>query len=163
MAREIERKFLVRQAAWHPDPARGTRYRQGYLSTEPARVVRVRAAGEHGYLTIKGLTRGIERSEFEYEIPLRDAHAMLDTLCVRPLVEKTRFREEVGGLMWEVDVFDGENAGLVMAEVELPSPDTPISAPPWLGDEVSHDERYFNSNLARNPYREWGKRGAAEA
>ena len=156
MGQEIERKFLVRREAWHPDPARGTRYRQGYLSTEPARIVRVRTAGAKAYLTIKGRTEGIERLEFEYNIPLADANVMLDQLCVRPLVEKVRYREEFDGLAWELDVFEGENAGLLVAEVELPSPDTPIPAPPWLGEEVSHDARYFNSNLAQHPYREWG-------
>jgi adenylate cyclase len=156
VAIEIERKFLVKRDAWHADPRRGTAVRQGYLSDDPARAVRVRIAGDRGSLTVKGLTVGIERHEFEYEIPIRDAGILLDTMCVRPLVEKTRYRVEHAGRVWEVDEFGGENAGLVIAEVELPAADAPLSLPDWVGAEVSHDPRYFNVNLARHPFREWG-------
>ncbi|HVX39203.1 MAG TPA: CYTH domain-containing protein [Gemmatimonadaceae bacterium] len=155
MAHEIERKFLVRGNLWIPDPSRATRIRQGYLSTDPARVVRVRTRGSAAYLTIKGLTVGIARVELEYPIPLADADLMLDQLCVRPLVEKVRYLERVGEHTWEIDVFHGENAGLILAEVELPSADASIDLPTWAGDEVSDDPRYFNSNLARHPYAEW--------
>ena len=156
MGREIERKFLVDPGAWHPDPARGTRFRQGYLSVEPARVVRVRRAGPSGALTVKGLTTGVERAEFEYAIPPEDADAMLDVLCMRPLLEKTRYREPFGGRTWEIDVFEGENAGLVVAEVELSSSTDTLELPPWAGKEVSADPRYFNSNLTQHPYTRWG-------
>jgi len=156
MSVEIERKFLV-TGSWHPDPVRGTRYRQGYLSTDPARVVRVRTAGSAAYLTVKGITNGNTRSEYEFPIPLVDAEEMLDRLCVRPLIEKTRYRETVGGRVWEVDVFEGENRGLTVAEVELPDARAPLIQPPWAGPEVSGDPRYFNSNLARHPFTRWEK------
>ena len=155
MAREIERKFLVRRELWRPDPARGVRYRQGYLSSDPNRVVRVRTADSHAFLTIKGLTQDNQRPEFEYAIPVADADAMLDGLCLRPLIEKTRYRESVGGDTWEIDVFEGENAGLIVAEIELPNPDARFERPAWLGDEVSADPRYFNSNLIRQPFSRW--------
>jgi adenylate cyclase len=159
MAREIERKFLVDPAQWRPDPAQGTRYRQGYLSRDPARTVRVRIAGDHGFLTVKGLTKGIERLEFEYEIPRADAEAILDRLCPRPRIEKVRYRESFGGRVWEVDVFEGENAGLILAEVELDSADAQVALPPWAAREVSDDPRYFNSNLTEHPYSSWPDRG----
>lgn len=158
MATEIERKFLVLPGAWHPDPARGTLYRQGYLSSDPARVVRVRIAGASAFLTIKGLTAGISRSEYEYPLPLVDAQELLDQLCMQPVITKRRYRETFGGHTWEIDVFEGANAGLVLAEVELPDANTPIMRPPWLGAEVSHDPRYFNSNLAQHPYSTWRDR-----
>jgi CYTH domain-containing protein len=158
MGRECERKYLVRRDLWHSDPARGVRYRQGYLSSDPARVVRVRTAHTQGFLTVKGLTAGIERPEFEYAIPLVDAEFMLDHLCVRPLVEKVRYRIDYRGRTWEVDEFAGANAGLVVAEVELEAPDARVERPPWVDREVSDDPRYFNSNLAAHPFREWGDR-----
>ena len=155
MAKEIERKFLVKRDLWRADPGQGTTFRQGYLSDDPERVVRVRVAGTTGTLTIKGLTVGVERQEYEYGIPVQDANVLLDTLCMRPLIEKTRHRVRHEGRMWEVDVFAGDNAGLIVAEVELPSADAPLSLPEWVGAEVSHDPRFFNSNLARHPYRSW--------
>lgn len=158
MATEIERKFLVRRDVWRADSARGTAYRQGYLSDDPARTVRVRLAGAKATLTIKGVTRGIERAEFEYEIPPEDAVVLLETLCIRPLIEKTRYRLDHGGRTWEVDVFAGDNAGLIVAEIELPSADAQLELPPWVGAEVSDDARYFNSNLAKHPYTTWAPR-----
>lgn len=155
MAREIERKFTVKRGLWSPDPSQGVRYRQGYLSSAPDRVVRVRVAGDAGFLTVKGRTQGVERREFEYRIPRPDAETMLDELCLRPLVEKTRYRVRQGTTTWEVDEFAGENAGLLVAEVELPAHDAPYEAPAWLGREVSDDPRYFNSNLAQHPYTLW--------
>ena len=143
--------------AWHPDPSRGVRFRQGYLSVDPARVVRVRRTGPGGALTVKGLTTGVERAEFEYAIPAADADTMLDTLCLHPLLEKTRYREPWGGRTWEIDVFEGENAGLIVAEVELASPSETLQLPPWAGKEVSDDPRYFNSNLAQHPYSRWSR------
>ena len=154
MAEEIERKFLV-DTSWRPQRA-GTHIAQGYLCQEPERTVRVRIRGDKGYLTIKGKNKGISRLEYEYEIPLKDAEELLQ-LCERPLVEKTRYLEDWEGFCWEIDVFAGENAGLVVAEIELPSPTTVFSRPIWLSDEVSDDARYYNSNLIKKPYSEWKK------
>lgn len=156
MATEIERKFLVDAALWRATTT-GTLYRQGYLSSVNERVVRVRIAGDRGFLTIKGLTIGVSRLEFEYSIPLPDAIAMLDQLCERPLIEKTRYREAFADRIWEIDVFHGDNDGLVLAEVELSNPDEKVELPRWAGAEVSNDPRYFNNNLATHPYRYWRK------
>jgi CYTH domain-containing protein len=155
MGKEIERKFLVEGDAWR-SLGQATRYRQGYLSTVKERTVRVRTIARQGYLTVKGVSRGIARAEFEYEIPFEDAETMLDTLCERPLIEKDRHRIPYGGHIWEVDEFFGENAGLIMAEVELEDEEEPLERPPWIGREVSDDPRYFNANLIANPYRDWG-------
>ena len=154
MAEEIERKFLVSNDGWRPG-AGGTRFRQGYLSTDPERTVRVRLEGERGVLTIKGLSRGIRRAEFEYPIPAAEAAVLLDTLCLQPLIEKTRYRVEHAGHLWEIDEFAGDNAGLVLAEVELSSADEAVELPIWVGAEVSSDPRYYNANLIRHPFRRW--------
>lgn len=154
MALEIERKFLVTGAGWK-ESAPGVVYRQGYLSSVKERVVRVRTEGDRGVLTIKGLTRGVSRLEFEYEIPRADADRLLDEVCERPLIEKTRYRLPAGDVTWEIDEFHGDNAGLVVAEVELAREDQPFERPAWLGREVSGDPRYFNANLVTHPYREW--------
>jgi len=151
---EIERKFLVQDRSVL-EGVPGVSYRQGYLSTDPERTVRVRLAGDRAFLTIKGITQGASRAEFEYEVPPADAEALL-ALCERPLVEKTRHCLEHAGLVWEIDVFAGENDGLIVAEVELPAPDTPVDVPAWVGDEVTLDLRYQNANLVRHPYRSWG-------
>ncbi len=156
MAREIERKFLVVGTDWQ-EGATSRPYRQGYLSLDEQRTVRVRTAGEHAYLTVKGPSKGITRPEFEYEIPLQDAAEMLDALCHKPLVEKTRYTVRYHGLDWEVDVFDGANKGLVVAEVELPDQDTPVVLPPWIGDEVTGDPRYLNANLVKRPFSTWAE------
>lgn len=155
MAIEIERKFLVRDDRWRAEASPGVRYRQGYLCTDVDRVVRVRTVGDGGFLTVKGATVGIARLEFEYPIPRANADAMLDRLCPAPLIEKTRYRVPFAGRVWEVDVFAGDNAGLILAEVELPSADAAVVLPPWAGAEVSDDPRYYNSNLARMPYGRW--------
>ncbi|MBD2019583.1 CYTH domain-containing protein [Leptolyngbya sp. FACHB-36] len=157
MATEIERKFLVQGDGWRT--VSGTRYRQGYLADTNGRTVRVRVAGDRGYITIKGPTRGVARAEFEYEIPLDDAEELLDTLCDRPLIEKTRYRIPWGDLAWEVDEFAGENQGLIVAEIELPSVDRAIDLPDWIGEEVSHDARYYNVNLAKHPFTNWSNQG----
>jgi CYTH domain-containing protein len=154
MGHEIERKFLVRGDAWRA-AATGTPFRQGFLSTVPERTVRVRVAGSRGLLTIKGITIGARRAEYEYEIPLQDAQQMLDELCERPLIEKVRYLVPVGAHTWEIDVFEADNAGLVVAEIELEHEDEPFETPPWLGDEVTHDPRYFNASLVKAPYRTW--------
>jgi adenylate cyclase len=154
MGDEIERKFLVRGDAWKAD-ATHSAYRQGFLSTEPERTVRVRLADGRGWLTVKGISVGARRPEYEYEIPREDAARMLDTLCKRPLIEKVRHRLVVGRHTWEVDVFEGDNQGLVIAEVELGDEDETFERPAWLGDEVTDDPRYFNSSLVEHPYKDW--------
>jgi len=154
MGIEIERKFLVTGQAWR-SPTPGTLYRQGYIRTQGTATVRVRIAGHTGYLTLKGPTSGLSRLEFEYEIPLADAQQLLDELCDRPLIEKYRYRVQIGELTWEIDEFIGENQGLILAEVELVHPDQPVDCPPWIGAEVSGDRRYFNSNLAQHPFTQW--------
>jgi len=159
MATEIERKYLVDTSRWRPSGA-GVLYRQGYLSSTKERVVRVRIVGDRGFLTIKGVTSGISRNEFEYVIPVEDAAAMLDALCERPLIEKTRYREQFAERTWEIDVFHGDNDGLVVAEVELTNAAEEIVLPSWAGSEVSGDPRYFNSNLVSNPYKNWAPRHA---
>lgn len=152
VAEEIERKFLVKEN-WQPKE-KGDRIAQGYLSTEPGRTVRVRVRAGKGYLTVKGKNDGIRRLEFEYEVPLADAEAML-ALCEQPIIEKTRYVETVDKSVWEIDVFEGANAGLRVAEVELPSADAPFSRPNWLGEEVSGQIQYYNSSLQKHPFREW--------
>lgn len=155
MGSEIERKFLVADAAVLND-YEGVRYRQGYLADGGPCTVRARVAGDKGFLTLKSPVKGLTRSEFEYEIPAGEADAILSTLCDGPLVEKMRYKIEHAGHLWEVDLFAGENAGLVMAEIELESEDEDFELPPWAGREVSEDKRYFNSYLAKHPYKEWG-------
>jgi adenylate cyclase len=154
MAKEIERKFLVKGKGWKAGAA-GTVYRQGYLSSVKERVVRVRTIESKGFLTIKGITKGISRSEFEYEISVDDANIMLDDICEKPIIEKKRYKIPVGGLVFEVDEFFGENEGLIVAEVEVGDEKQKIDLPEWIGEEVSGDPRYFNSNLIRNPYKKW--------
>jgi CYTH domain-containing protein len=153
MAVEIERKFLVMGQPWLQ--VLGVVYQQGYLNRDKTRTVRVRIAGEAAFLTIKGVNVGATRAEFEYPIPLADAEALL-ALCDGPLIQKTRYLLDHAGTRWELDVFEGDNAGLVVAEVELESEDQAFARPDWLGDEVTQDARYFNSNLAVHPYCRWG-------
>ncbi|PNU18585.1 adenylate cyclase [Geothermobacter hydrogeniphilus] len=157
MALEIERKFLLRNDTWKVG-AEGVAYRQGYLSLDPQRTVRVRIAGDRAFLTIKGATRGCARSEYEYPIPLQQARQMLDELCLRPQIEKTRYRVPHAGLIWEIDEFHGANEGLVLAEVELDRPDQPVVLPDWVGEEVTGDERYYNACLSRTPFSSWPQR-----
>ena len=154
MGKEIERKYLINDDSWRQE-ASGTTYRQGYLSTVKERTVRVRTIDDKGFLTIKGITIGATRREYEYEIPTADANEMLDELCEKPIIEKTRFKISHTGLTWEIDEFAGVNQGLIVAEVELESEDQNIDFPPWVGEEVSGDPRYFNSNLIANPYTNW--------
>ncbi len=159
MATEIERKFLVLNDGWRTEYP-GTLYRQGYLSLDKEHTVRVRTAGNKAWLNVKGLTIGISRAEFEYEIPLQDAEAML-AMCTSPLIEKIRYIHlyvSDGYLQsntYEIDEFLGDNAGLVVAEIELISEDSSFFRPSWLGAEVSDDPRYYNANLINNPYNTW--------
>jgi adenylate cyclase len=151
---EIERKFLVTNDSWKMS-ARGIPFKQGYLSTDKERTVRVRIAGNQGLITIKGLSHGIARTEFEYDIPVADAQIMLDTLCIKPLIEKMRYTVMYNQLQWEVDEFLGDNQGLVVAEIELAAIDQQIDLPDWVGRDVSDDPRYFNSSLIAHPFRNW--------
>ena len=153
MALEIERKFLVKEGAWRNE--NGTKYRQGYLNSAKDRTVRVRIIDVNGYLTIKGISRGAARVEYEYEIPGAEAEAMLNDLCEKPLIEKMRYKIEFKGLVWEVDEFLGENQGLIVAEVELESEDQTFTKPEWVREEVTEDPKYFNANLIHHPYSRW--------
>lgn len=157
MAHEIERKFLVSSDAWRSGGAEGKRYRQGYLLNSEGRTVRVRLSGKDAWLTVKGARVGLTRPEFEYPIPVSDAEAMLATLCDGSLVEKTRYRVPVGEHVWEVDVFHGDNAGLVLAEIELGHESETFERPEWLGQEVSDDPHYYSGYLARVPFSSWGQ------
>lgn len=140
-------------AAWRV--IEGTVYRQGYLSTVKERTVRVRTIGDKGYLTIKGITVGATRLEYEYEIPVAEADELLDELCERPLIEKRRRKFEFEGLTWEVDEFFGQNAGLIVAEVELGDEQQQFNKPGWIAQEVTDDARYFNANLVSTPFSRW--------
>ncbi|MBU0655589.1 MAG: CYTH domain-containing protein [Gammaproteobacteria bacterium] len=155
MATEIERKFLLVSDEWRQLIIRSESFRQGYLSNNKRASVRVRIADNKATLNIKGMTLGVERPEYEYEIPLHDAAELLDQLCERPLIEKTRHFVEFGGKLWEIDEFHGDNAGLLVAEVELDSKDEVITMPSWAGKDVSHLERYYNVCLTQYPYSRW--------
>jgi len=155
MGKEIERKFLVTGDAWRTGEC--SDYRQGYLSIDKQRTVRVRVAGDTAFLTVKGITEGATRAEYEYPVPVTDAQAMLETLCLRPLIEKRRYRIQYNGMTWEIDEFLGENAGLVVAEIELETAQQPFDKPGWVGEEVTSDPRFYNANLVTRPYRTWNK------
>jgi CYTH domain-containing protein len=151
---EIERKFLVKGDQWKKTLP-GTEYTQGYLMTGEYRTARVRMGGGKSFMTIKGKTEEQTRLEFEYEIPQKDALILLHSLCLQPLIYKTRYLIPQGELCWEVDVFHKENEGLIMAEIELGYPDQPFHIPEWIGEEVTDDLRYYNANLVSNPYQNW--------
>lgn len=155
MALEIEKKFLVTDERWRAAAGPGVRYRQGYMTEGGPASVRVRIGGARAHLNIKSATLDQQRLEYEYEIPLDEAEEMLERLCLKPLVEKTRYEVEYGGRTWEVDVFEGDNEGLVVAELELESRDEAFERPPWVGDEVSDDPRYYNVCLVKHPYKDW--------
>lgn len=153
MAKEIERKFLVLNDDYKKD-VDGILYRQGYLSTNPQRTVRVRLVGNQGYITIKGISKGAIRTEYEYHIPQEDAEELF-LLCEMPLIEKYRYFVSYKGNTWEVDEFYGENKGLVITEIELESDSQAFELPLWVGTEVTSDPRYYNSNLVRYPFSQW--------
>ena len=154
MGREIERKFLVKSSEFK-QLAKGVLYRQGYLSSDPKRTVRVRVCRDKGYITIKGLSEGAARPEYEYQIPFDEADEMINSLCEKPIIEKFRYKYVYEGFTWEIDEFLGENEGLVIAEIELETEDTLFTKPEWVGDEVTGDARYFNSSLSSMPYKCW--------
>lgn len=161
MGKEIERKFLVNDYSYRLLTT-GILYRQGYISTDPEKVIRVRIVGNGGYLTLKGLSKGAVRSEFEYEIPLSDAQELISLMCIGPIIEKTRYTMEYEGMTWEIDEFTGDNEGLCIAEIELESEDQAFLLPPWAGREVTHDPRYYNANLVNAPYKTWADEAYAE-
>jgi adenylate cyclase len=153
MGVEIERKFLLSGDGWRGLGV-AVSMRQGYLSSDKARVVRVRIEGDSAYITIKGKSVGATRGEWEYPVPVVDAEELL-ALCEQPLVEKVRTRIDAGRHTWEVDEFFGVNAGLLVAEIELASEDDGFDKPEWVGQEVTDDPRYYNSSLVKKPYSSW--------
>jgi len=155
MGIEIERKFLLKDDSWKEFANQGTAYSQGYLVGSEHASVRVRIQGERAYINIKSATIDITRQEFEYEIPLEEATEMLETLCEKPLISKTRYYLDIENHTWEIDVFDGDNKGLVVAEIELSDKDEAFTRPDWLGDEVSDDTRYYNVCLVKHPFKNW--------
>lgn len=155
MGIEIERKFLTLSEGWKSQTVRSVSIRQGYLARGPEASVRVRVAGDQAWITIKGRSSGISRTEFEYPVPLEDAEQLLEHHCPGRHIEKRRHWVPNAEHTWEVDVFEGANRGLVMAEIELQHVDEAFVLPDWVGMEVSDDPRYFNAYLAEHPYREW--------
>ena len=155
MAQEIERKFLLRDDSWRAAEPAACRYVQGYLANNDRCSVRIRIAGGQAFLGLKSAPLGVSRLEFEYAIPLADAQTLLTQLCEQPLIEKTRYHVHHGQHLWEIDVFHGDNEGLVVAEVELQEENEDFEHPPWLGDEVSDDLRYYNVCLVKHPYKNW--------
>lgn len=154
MAKEIERKFLIDLTKIEP-LENGTAIKQGYIATTNKTVVRARVAGKKAYLTLKGANKGVTRTEFEYEIPVDDAEQIIAELCNGPVVEKTRYLLEYIGHTWEVDIFHGDNEGLVIAEIELTSEDESFELPEWVETEVSGDPKYYNSSLLDHPFKNW--------
>ncbi len=156
MATETERKFLVVSDEWREN-AVGVTYKQGYLNSDKERTVRIRLAGDDAYLTIKGppTPDGVSKAEYEYMIPRKDAEEMLHNLCLPSAIDKVRHKVMHEGHLWEIDVFKGDNDGLIMAEIELTSPDEKFVKPVWAGEEVTHDPRYSNAQLSKAPYKSW--------
>ncbi len=155
MPLEIERKFLVVDESWRKEADTGIGMRQGYLSRNDKNSVRVRIAGDKASLNIKSATPGCVRREYEYPIPVAEAEELLAGLCIDEIIEKTRYHVRVGEFVFEIDVFSGTNRGLVVAEIELEDLNQDFPRPAWLGREVSDEIRYYNSQLAHYPYREW--------
>jgi adenylate cyclase len=155
MAVEIERKFLVLNDDWRTSADQGRAIRQGYLAGNERSSVRVRVDGDVANINIKSATLGIRRLEYEYTIPIDDANEMLNNLCQGAQIEKTRYHVDVSGHLWEVDVFAGNNQGLVVAEIELSNEDEVFPVPSWAGEDVSHDPRYYNVSLIKDPYKDW--------
>ncbi|MDH5258185.1 MAG: CYTH domain-containing protein [Gammaproteobacteria bacterium] len=155
MGIEIERKFTLKNDNWRKDVQRSQRYVQGYLAGNERSSIRVRIAGDNANINIKSATLGIFRQEYEYSIPLSDAEEMLDKLCEKPVIDKIRHFVEFDSKIWEIDEFSGENAGLFVAEIELNDEEEVIILPEWAGEDVSHDTRYYNVCLVKNPYKNW--------
>lgn len=157
MALEVEHKFLLVNDDWRNEVDHSIHYKQGYLSSSPMSSVRVRISDSQAWLNIKSATIGTFRQEFEYEIPLADANNILDDLCHKPLIEKIRHFVNRDQHIWEIDEFMGDNAGLIVAEIELSQIGESFAKPSWIGAEVTHDLRYYNNNLSRHPFVNWNK------
>jgi adenylate cyclase len=155
MAIEIEHKFLIKNSSWRQHINSSVGYRQGYMTTESNVSVRVRISDDKAWLNIKSAVKGSQRDEYEYQIPLPDGHEMINNLCRKPLIEKTRHFIKIDQHTWEIDEFEGDNAGLIVAEIELSRADETFSQPQWLGDEVTDDIRYYNNSLSLKPYKNW--------
>ena len=155
MGVEIERKYLVDIAKWQlVDKPVGDFYRQGYMHKEPGKTIRIRITDTAGFITIKGKSQGATRAEYEYDIPVADAEELLSDFCDE-VITKTRYRIEYAGKTWEVDVFSGDNEGLIIAEIELHDEAEQFAIPDWVAREVTGEKRYFNSNLSVHPYTRW--------
>jgi adenylate cyclase len=155
MPTEIERKFLIHLNKWAAViKPQGKLYKQGYILSEEKRIVRIRVTDDAAYLTLKGATQGISRSEYEYTIPADEGNEILQNFTTSA-IEKTRYNIKYAGHNWEVDVFSGDNAGLIVAEIELTHEDEPFEKPDWITAEVSHDSRYTNASLSVKPYKDW--------
>jgi adenylate cyclase len=154
MAIEIERKYLVKDLSFK-ELSTGVLYKQGYLSKESMNTVRVRIIAHKGLITIKGPSTGISRSEYEFEIPINDAEEMMENMCTKPIIQKNRYTYEYKGFTWEIDEFLQENEGLVVAEIELENENQLFAKPDFIGEEVTDDYRYRNSNLVLHPYKTW--------
>lgn len=155
MAIEIERKYLLIDDSWRERADAGTNLRQGYFAGPEKASIRLRTAGQQATLNIKSAELGIRRLEYEYPVALADAEEMLALLCEKPVIEKTRYHVMHAGHEWEIDVFAGDNLGLIVAEIELASEDEAFELPAWAGEEVSHDPRYYNVSLIKHPYCDW--------
>ena len=156
MGKEIERKYLI-DIKKVGKLSNGIPIKQGYIETKDKTVVRIRIYGKEAYLTLKGANKGISRSEYEYEISIEDAQDIIDELCTGPVIDKTRYTIDFSEKTWEIDIFHGENEGLIVAEVELDSEQETIDLPDWVSTEVTGQEKYYNSNLLENPYKQWSK------
>ena len=155
MATEIEHKFLLANDNWRNIVHHSVKYRQGYLTSDPTSSIRVRTCNDKAWLNIKSATVGTYRHEYEYEIPIQDANEIINNLCRKPLIEKTRYFVQHDNHTWEIDEFEGVNKGLIVAEIELSEVGETFAIPDWIGDEVTHDLRYYNNNLSLQPYIEW--------
>jgi adenylate cyclase len=155
MATEIERKFLILNQDWQKYTNKELHIIQGYLATNEFSSTRIRIQNDKANINIKSATLGVTRTEFEYSIPVDDARLMLDNLCIKPVIEKIRFTVKHMDHTWEIDVFSGDNEGLIVAEIELSSADEDFEKPSWIGEEVSNDTRYYNSCLINHPYKDW--------
>ncbi|WP_305906393.1 CYTH domain-containing protein [Methylomarinum sp. Ch1-1] len=156
MPLEIEHKFLLLNDDWRQQIEKSVHYKQGYLSSTKQNSIRIRVSDQQAWINIKSAVIGTHRHEYEYEIPLQEANEMLDELCHKPLIEKKRHFVHYDKHLWEIDEFMGENAGLIVAEIELSDLDETFKKPSWVGQEVTHDLRYYNNNLCKSPYKDWG-------
>ena len=156
MSIEIERRFLLKNDSWRTQAGAPKVLQQGYFTVEKECAIRVRIVGDDAWLTFKGYISDVSRSEFEYEIPVADAQTMMDTMCPFRL-EKHRYEVSYQGFVFEIDEYFGDNAPLIVAELELPAEDTPFPRPDWLGEEITSDGRFTNAYLSKHPYSQWDR------